>query len=120
MRSYYIIGDKTEMLFRDLLKNFSLGQILYMNNKGANDSLRFYTEKNVNKKHAANTVISNIQRYAERVIANGWDVINYSRPYKTPQTVTSEIFFNRYLKIEQRGFYEIPSFDVIKDRRSED
>gem|GEM_PF-586142 len=116
----YDIGEKTEMLFEDLLRNFSLGQIFYMNYKGANDSLRFYTEKNPNKKHASNTVIGNIQKYAERVIANGWDVINYNRPYKTPQTAISEIFFNRYLKIEQRGFYEIPSFDVIKARRNED
>lgn len=116
----YSIGNKTEMLFKDLLKSFSLGQIFYMNRKGANDSLRFYKEKNVNKKHASNTVIGNIQSYSERVIANGWDVANYNRPYNTLQTVISEIFFNRYLKIEQRGFYEIPSLDIIRERRSED
>lgn len=115
----YTIGEKTEMLFKDLLNNFSLGQIFYMNYKGANDSLRFHTEKDVTRQHASNTVVGNIRRYAERVIANGWDVTSYNRPYETPQTAISEIFFNRYLKLEQRGFYEKPSIEIIKERRNE-
>ena len=43
--SDYTIGEKTEMLFKDLLKNFSLGQIFYMNYKGANDALHFIQKK---------------------------------------------------------------------------
>lgn len=114
----YNIGEKTKKIIKELLNNFSVGQIFYMNYRASNNALRFYNEKNVTRKHAANSVIGNIQRYAEKVIANGWDVTQYRRPYDTPQTTISEVFFNRYLKIAEKGFYETPSMEIIKERRS--
>lgn len=111
----FSIGDKTISLFKDLLKNFSVGQIYCIIYKGVTNATRYYQEKKITKKQAANSVISYCRNYGERAVINGWDIKPFNRLKNKPHSLISECFFNRYLNIAEKGFYRIPSKDIIEE-----
>ena len=102
------VGDKTRKTFSDLLKTFSVSQIYNIIWRSSNTSLRFYKEMHVNKKHAANSVITNCRNYGEQAIANKYDLTNYNRVGKCLQSEISEFFFNKILQIGDDGFFCVP------------
>jgi tetratricopeptide (TPR) repeat protein len=101
-------GEKTNVVFQYLLQHFSTAQIYSIIYSRVNNATRFMQEQKVSKKHAANSVIPNCQKYGERAIAENWTITKYKRPYKLPQSLISEIFFNRVLQISYLGFEEKP------------
>lgn len=102
-------GDKTLAVFNDLLNRYSVSQIYGIIYKSIAQATKFYQEGNVSKKQAANSVIGNCQRFGERAEINGWDLTKYRRAKECPQTMISEFFFNRVLKIGDDGF-NMPPF----------
>ncbi|WP_372011407.1 hypothetical protein NBRC13296_12675 [Paenibacillus chitinolyticus] len=109
----FSIGDKTISVFNDLLDHFSTSQIHALIYRGVSNATRYYQEGQVPKQQAANSVITNCQRLGEKAIAENWDVKGFNRNYDLPQSVLSELFFNRILKIGSRGFDEVP--DILID-----
>ncbi|TAH59727.1 MAG: hypothetical protein EWM50_07560 [Gottschalkiaceae bacterium] len=97
-------GDKTLAVFNDLLSKYSVSQIYGIIYKSIAQATKFYQEGNVGKKQAANSVIGNCQRFGERAEINGWDLTKYRRTKECPQTMISEFFFNRVLRIGDNGF----------------
>lgn len=102
----YKIGAKTNTIVNDLINRFSISEIYGFIYRSTNNALRFYTENNVNKSHAANTIIGNIQKFAERVEANNWEVNKFSRDSRCPESVLSSFMYGRVLKIGDAGFNE--------------
>lgn len=102
-------GEKTILVFKNLLVNFSVSQAYSMIWRAAKDAAAFYVRKNVPKKHAANTVVGSIQRYAERAKAEGWEVTKYGRDRRCPQSLISQVLFNTVLQIGDDGFNEPPA-----------
>ena len=98
------IGDKTISTIKEALNNFSISQVFYFIWNASKNAAAFYQKGSVTKKHAVNLVAGNILRTMERAIAQNWDVSKYRRDYNYPQSIISEIFFNRILKIGDRGF----------------
>lgn len=105
----FMPGEKTILVFKNVLVNFSVSQTYSMIWRAAKDAAAFYVRKNVSKNHAANTVVGSIQRYSERAKAEGWDVTKYGRDRRCPQSLISQVFFNTVLQIGDSGFNEPPA-----------
>ena len=101
------IGEKTISAIKEALNYFSISQVFYFIWKSAKDSAAYYQKERVTKKHAVNLVSGNISRTMERAIAQNWDISKYGRDYNYPQSIVSEVFFDRVLKIGDRGFNSV-------------
>lgn len=104
----YIIGDKTISIFNDLLNEYSVAQIYMFIYGTVNSALRFRKEKNVSTRYAANTIVGNVQSYAERAKINSWNIQKYSRIKECPESALSKFFFERVLPIGNVGFNDKP------------
>ena len=98
------IGKKTILSIESALNNFSISQVFYFIWNASKNAAAFYQKDNVTKKHAVNLVAGNISRNMERAIAENWHVSKYGRAFNCPQSIVSEVFFNRVLKIGDSGF----------------
>lgn len=110
----YSIGEKTEQILTDLLQKFSTSQIYGIIWSCTTNATRYYQEKNIPKKQAANSVIGNCQRYAEKALAEGWEPKKFNRSKDCPQSALSKFFFNRILQIGDDGFNFTPR--IIKGK----
>lgn len=104
-------GDKTILVFNDLLEKFSVGQIYSIIWKQIANASKWYQEGGVSKRYAANSVITNCQSFAERAINQGWELNNYYRPADCKQSMLSKFYFDRVLKIGELGF-NMPPVDL--------
>lgn len=98
------IGDKTISAIKEALNYFSISQVFYFIWNASKNAAAFYLKEGITKKHAVNLIAGNILRTMERAIAQGWDVSKYRRDYNYPQSIISEVYFNRVLKIGDKGF----------------
>ncbi len=104
----YSPGEKTISVLNDLINDYSVSQIYTIIYRSTNNALRFQAEREVSRKHAANTIIGNAQSFAERAKINKWDVQRYNRLKELPESALSKFFFERILKIGFAGFNERP------------
>jgi hypothetical protein len=102
-------GEKTFMVIRNLLEDYSVAQIWNFIWRAAKDAAAFYLREAVTKLHVANTVVGAIQRYGERAKAERWDIKPYRRHFDCPQSIFSEVLFNAVLRIGDDGFNKVPS-----------
>lgn len=107
-------GDKTILVMKELLKDFSISQVFAIIHSAIRSSSKYYLEKRIPKKQAANSVITNCENYRDRAILENWNVRHYSRPWDLPQSGLSEFLFNKVLKIGNKYFDEIISKDYLK------
>ncbi|WP_042274409.1 hypothetical protein [Faecalimicrobium dakarense] len=107
-------GEKTNVVFNDLLDNFSVSQIYGIIYKSITNATRYYQENKITKKQAANSVITRCQGFGERAFIEQWQISKYSRLKDLPQSCLSEFLFNKVLKIGSKGFDEIPSIEIIE------
>jgi len=98
------IGDKTISAIKEALNHFSISQVFYFVWNASKNADAFYKKGGVPKKHAVNLIAGRISRTMERAISNNWDITKYGRGYNYPQSIVSEIFFNRVLNIGDEGF----------------
>ncbi len=104
----YAIGEKTISVMKDLLNDFSVGQIYSIIYRCTNNALRFQVENRVSRQHAANTIIGNAQSFAERAKINKWNITNFKRYKECPESALSKFFFEKVLKIGNDGFNQKP------------
>ncbi len=109
----FISGDITKSSFNSLLENYSVSQIYALIYSATTNALRFYTEKNITKKHAMNTVVSNTRNYGERSLSENRIIAKYTRIKNLPQSALSKFYFNAVLKISDKGFNEPPKVKFI-------
>lgn len=102
-------GEKTYKTFEDILNHFSVSQVYGIIWRAVADASKLYLEKNLPKKHAANTTIGSCQRYAERAVLNSWKLSEYSRIKELPQCELATFLYNKVLKIGELGFSCTPS-----------
>lgn len=100
-------AEKTTEVFNDLLNKFSVAQVFSIIYNSITNATRYYQEQNISKKQAANSVITRCQGYGERVLANGWTLKPFSRPYDCEQSIISKLFFNRIYPIGDDGLNTI-------------
>lgn len=97
-------GDKTNLVLGKALENFSVSQVYNFIWRSGKDAAAFYLRSAISKRHAANTVVSNIDKQVERALANNWDITAFRRNYNMPQSMVSRVLFNNLLHTDDGGF----------------
>lgn len=105
----YNIGEKTHIVFKNLVDNFSVGQIYNIVHRSIAFSTEKYQSGSITKKHAQNMVISSCELYGQKAIANNWTLSNYARVKELPQSQISKVFFDSIIKISYCGFTVKPT-----------
>lgn len=75
---------------------------------GAQQATDFLVRKRCNTKHAANFMIGECQRWADRARAEMWEVKPFKRNFNLPRSSISHVFFDVFLKIGEAGFNWVP------------
>ncbi|MFG2043363.1 restriction endonuclease [Dactylosporangium sp. NPDC048998] len=98
-------GQKTDDVFRQALKWFSIGQMYYFIWRAARDSAAYLAREKVQARQAANSAITRISADVERAYAQGWQVNVYQRDARLPLSTLSHILFSRALKLDNSMAY---------------
>ncbi|WP_410496326.1 hypothetical protein QTL86_01995 [Cellulosilyticum sp. ST5] len=105
----FVLGDRTYIIFEELLQHFSTAQIYSLIWKKVCEATRAYQSNEMSKEDAMQRVVNGCLRYGESAISKGWELPYYNRPKTVPQTLISEYFFNQLLKIQELGFEMTPT-----------
>ena len=109
-------GEKsTETMLKSLLQHFSVAQCYLIIWIGAQRAADFLVRNGCNTKHAANFMIGECQRWADRARAENWEVKPFKRNFNLPRSAISHVFFDVFLKIGEAGFDAVPGA-VAKQR----
>ena len=106
-------GKKTNIVIERLLENFSVSQVYALIWKEVASASKAYLEHRFSKNYAKNIAIHGVERYGERALENGWDIIKYSRNRELPQSILSQILFNLVLIIYDDGFNVPPNVKLL-------
>jgi tetratricopeptide (TPR) repeat protein len=98
------VSDKTREYFSDLLERYSTAQMYNIVWNSVKNAVMFQKEKRLSNAHAANLVSSGCKQYGDKAMAEGWSLKPYRRNYDLPQTVASQLLYNRLLVIGEAGF----------------
>lgn len=102
-------GEKsTETMLRYLLESYSVAQCYRIIWTGAQRASDFLVRKRCSRKHAANYMIGECQRWADRARAENWEVKPFKRDFNLPRSAISHVFFDVFLKIGEDGFNCVP------------
>lgn len=102
-------GEKsTETMLKSLLESFSVAQCYRIIWTGAQRASDFLVRKRCNTRHAANYMIGECQRWADRAKAENWEVKPFKRNFDLPRSSISHVFFDVFLKIGESGFTCVP------------
>lgn len=105
-------GEKTYRVIEMMLETFSVSQVYGIIWKAVADVSKLYLQKNLTRKHAANTAINTCERLADTAKIKGWDMSKYNRDKNLPQSEISRFFFNKVIKIGDQGFYMVPTKNI--------
>lgn len=105
-------GEKTKVVLRRALEVCSVSQV-YNLIWGATKAAAAFCMRGANRRHAANSVIGNIQRQLERALANNWTISAFHRNYSLPQSILSQVVFNTCLGTDDGGFTQ-PLWKLIE------
>ena len=101
------LGKKTSIAIKESLKSFPTTKTFYFIYFAVKSAAAFYQGAAKGKQHAINTIPNTIIRQTEKAISEKWDIKNWGRNFNYPQTIISETFFNKMLKIGNDGFTSI-------------
>ncbi|MCW3787235.1 hypothetical protein [Plebeiibacterium sediminum] len=107
----YHHDNKFEEVFSILFQNHSVAQTFHLINKSVADACKLYAQRG-NRYLSENSVIGACARMADYYPTRGWPILNYERR-KYHQSLMSQYFFNRLLKIGNRGFYNTPTLELL-------
>lgn len=99
----------TEAMLKYLLQDFSVAQCYRIIWGGAQRAADFLVRKRCSRKHAANYMIGECQRWADRARAERWEIKHYKRNFNLPRSSLSHVFFDLFLKIGEGGFNSVPA-----------
>lgn len=108
----YHSEDKVKLTFNYLLDYFSTGEIAYIINKEVKNGTQLYQSRKYTKNHVENIIVSQCEKYGERVVANNWKITNYTRNFNIEQSQASTLLFNYILKIDDLGYNHKPVIDI--------
>lgn len=104
-------GKKTNEVFDKLVERFSLSQIFRMINYLTDKTSKDILSKEKTVRHAANSTISRLESYANRVLYERYTL--YKVKYDDDLSMVTTYFYNRVLCMGDSAFYEIPQIELI-------
>ncbi len=106
-------NEKIKHTLSDLLRSFSSGEITSIIREAVAREMDVLSEGERTNQHTANVIIytcKNIANYKKR---NPETLDNVERPVKYLQSEMSKYVYEHVLKIGDRGFSEVPSFEEL-------
>ena len=97
-----------DAMLHNLLQNYSVAQCFRIIYAGAQKAADFLVRKQPHPKHAANHMVGECQRWADRARTEKWEVKPFKRNYDLPRTSLSYILFDVFLGIGDEGFTSVP------------
>ena len=91
-------GQKTLSVFSDISRDFSLACCTQMIYSGYKTAMTKISEGSYSKKHAINSIISYVGRYAINVRNGLWQCKGYNRDKRIPRSALSEYVYDRVIK----------------------
>ncbi len=107
----YHHDNKFEEVFSLLFQNHSVSQTFHLINKSVADACKLYAQRG-NRYLSENSIIGACARMADYYPTRGWPILNYERR-RYHQSLVSQYFFNKLLKIGSKGFYNVPSLELL-------
>lgn len=101
-------GDKTRLVLRSALEEFSLAQMWNQIWKCSKDAAAYYQRGGVGRAQAANSVVTRIQGYGEYAKANGWEIRPSRRERNIPIPMVVSVLFSTGLSIGHTYQEQIP------------
>jgi hypothetical protein len=111
----YIPGEKFRICVEKLLENLSTAQIYAVMYRAINTALRFLRKEGIDEMYAANTIVPHCYSIYERVMLNNYELKPFDRPFKMEQSIFSKYFFDKILKIGNKGFLNCPNINLINE-----
>ena len=99
-----------KQLFTNLLQTYSVSQCFQIIWVGAREVTDFLVRKQPNRQHASNYFIGACQRWADRAIAEKWNVKGFRRNYDLPRSQLSHVLHDVFLCHGEVGFTGAISF----------
>jgi tetratricopeptide (TPR) repeat protein len=89
------VGEKTLAVMRTLIERFTLAQVWGIVWSNTEKAAAYYQRERtkISRNQAANSVVSRLQSYADRAIAEGWDLYSARRDRRTDQPVVAQVLF---------------------------
>jgi hypothetical protein len=108
------VGDHIESIFKEILKDFPTSKLFNFIFRAVKDGLHFKAEKGIrNPEIIVKFIVGKCRSISEKVLAENWNVSPFRRDYKIPQSVLSELLYNKVLRIGQKGFDMTPNLDGL-------
>lgn len=90
-------GEKTSMVLEAALETYSLARVWGMIWRAAKDAAAARA-RGTPPWQAANSVITRVQGFTERAVANKWELTPYRRSWRAPRSALSQTFFDGLLR----------------------
>lgn len=107
-------GDKTLHVFQEILTSYPIYKIYNFIWGAVTNAVAYQVRSNISRRQAANSVIGNCQRRAEKAKAEGWQIKEYRRPPYIPVSTRVDLFRNVVTNLEERFYTEVPSAAFLK------
>ena len=101
-------GVKTVTMINEMLEHYSVSQGMRLIYGALNKACRRYQEGGINKKHAANLVITICRDYTRRAIDENWVVKGFGRDYGIEISTAESYICSVVLGIGEDGFRSSP------------
>ena len=108
-------GDKTLRVFQDLLSSYPIYKIYNFIWGAVTNAAAYQVRSNISRRQAANSVIGNCQRRAEKAKAEGWHVKEYRRNPNIPLSARIDLFRNVVTNLEERFYTEAPNVACLNN-----
>ena len=102
---HFKIGEKTEIIFKNALKVYSVSEIISLLWSAFKSALAKTQTGNISRSQAALSVIPNFERLLLRASEDKWKITKYSRLNSIPQSILSNIVFNYVLGSYDDGYH---------------
>lgn len=100
----FVPGEKTQNILKKCLKSFSVAQTYNFIWRAVQNAATYYSQGNVSKRQAANTVVGHISRTLEHAKTNDWNMKAFDRDHNQPRSLLSYVIFNTILGSDDGGF----------------
>jgi hypothetical protein len=94
----------TQRLFDNLLRTYSVSQCFQIIWTGAREVADFLVRKQPNRQHASNYFVGACQRWADRALAEKWNVKGFRRNYDLPRSELSHVLHDVFFRHGELGF----------------
>ncbi len=107
----YHHDNKFKEVFSNLIQEHSVSQTFHLINKSVADACKLYAQRG-NRYLAENSIIGLCARMADYYPTRGWPILKYERR-RFHQSLMSQYFFNKLLKIGKVGFDYPPLLEIL-------